>query len=272
MSDLYTYDYSNPKYDEQRNQWYWEGRRSDTGKKVRKYDRIEGQGQATQYETNQYAQAGYQYASQHATGSIEAGMQAMNLHQQPVDPYGTIVPNYTTLQTGAQTQDRNHLLLLREQPILIYKIERTMPIRGSLRLQERATEQEVILTSRDPTRVKAGLLQCQIPPSSHPFYKAVTAEAMSMMAIMGRLTMDNITDDPQEHSVLQQGLVMGKVLHLFRAAGLDIPPSKEAPTPWVDPVTTMMKKHFGLGLKPAVTYMTMEVLEKCLPEEALSTK
>lgn len=83
----------------------------DTGKKVRKYDKIEGQGQATHYETNQYAQAGYQYTSQHATGSIEAGMQAMNLHQQPVDPYGTIAPNYTTLQTGAQTQGKWNILL-----------------------------------------------------------------------------------------------------------------------------------------------------------------
>ncbi|KAK7749810.1 hypothetical protein SLS53_000390 [Cytospora paraplurivora] len=86
------------------------------------------------------------------------------------------------------------------------------------------------------------------------------------------LVADKISDGRQEHSVLQQGLVMDKVLHLFRAVGLDIPPSKEAPTAWADPVMTMMKKHFGLGSKPAVTYTTMEVLEKCLPEEALSTR
>lgn len=43
-------------------------------------------------------------------------------------------------------KDRNHLLLLREQPMSMYKIEETMPTRGILEMQERATEQEVTLT------------------------------------------------------------------------------------------------------------------------------
>ncbi|KUI71390.1 hypothetical protein VM1G_06704 [Cytospora mali] len=102
MSDSIVYDYTNPKYDKQRNQWYWEGRRTDTGKKVRKYDT--GQGQTTQAQANQYDPTGYQSTSYHATGGIEAGMQAMNLQQQPVDPYNTNSSNYVTWQTEVQPQ------------------------------------------------------------------------------------------------------------------------------------------------------------------------
>ncbi|ROW06213.1 hypothetical protein VMCG_04552 [Cytospora schulzeri] len=85
MSEPIVYDYSNPIYDEQRGQWYWEGRRADTGKRVRKYGKP--QSQTSQYDVAQYPQTGYQPTSFDTTAGIEAGMQGMNLQQQPVDPY-----------------------------------------------------------------------------------------------------------------------------------------------------------------------------------------
>lgn len=102
MSDLYQFDYSNPKFDQQKNQWYWEGRRADTGKKIRKY--ANGQSQTPQYDANQYSQTGYESAPYDASTDIQSSMQGMSLQEQSVDQYGTGASNYATWQAGPQTQ------------------------------------------------------------------------------------------------------------------------------------------------------------------------
>ncbi|KUI60068.1 hypothetical protein VP1G_07297 [Cytospora mali] len=219
MSDPIVYDYTNPKYDKQRNQWYWEGRRTDTGKKVRKYDT--GQGQTTQSQANQYDPTGYQSTSYHATGGIEAGMQAMNLQQQPVDPYNTNSSNYVTWQTEVQPQ-------------VMYQVNPATR-KCSLRLWAMGMEATLALngptvgmTTLKPHRVS---LTMDFRGGGHEDISPIKGKRRKQMSTSGmkdeilntadrstvitHMVADEIPDDPRGHLVIEQEQTVDKVRLLF---------------------------------------------------------
>ncbi|ROV92685.1 hypothetical protein VSDG_06558 [Cytospora chrysosperma] len=282
MSDLYQFDYNNPKFDQQKNQWYWEGRRADTGKKIRKY--ANGQSQTPQYDANQYPQTGYASVPYDATTGIQSSLQGMSLQEQPVDQYGAGASNYATWQAGPQTQGYQEPAASNSeqspQSRLISRHGKNPAVYGdrgdagaqdfeqrnggyvaAQRPAQDASLPEPNSSGYDGQSVDSGYYDQSVDSYGTSKYGQWMNDRSTEIPYA---VADETPDAPQGHPIIQQSSFMDKVTYVPQVADLSLLPFR------VISVTPVKMQHSELALMQAVPPLTTVVLEEHLPEVALA--